>query len=97
MTFEVGIAFLLYGKGNLFSETLRDLELASDSASTKPGTLRAQNLSRKNKNNTHMWINCLHKSFFRDLVVLAFLTVTESGERALWKVNVTERYTTEQC
>lgn len=104
MTFEIGIAFLFYGKGNLFSETLRDLELASDPAVTKPGTLWAQSLSRKNKNNTHMWINCPHKFifFFPDLVVLAFLTVNvESGERTLWKVKVMERlllsrrYTTE--
>lgn len=103
MTFEIGIAFLFYGKGKLFSETLRDLELASDRAVTKPGTLWAQTLSRKNKNST---INCPHKFmfFFPDLVVLDFLTVNvESGERTLWKVKGMERrllrrrHTREQC
>lgn len=32
MTFEAGTAFPFYRKGNIYSETLRSLQLASDSA-----------------------------------------------------------------
>lgn len=35
MTFEVGTAFSFYRKGNIYSETLRSLQLASDSAVIK--------------------------------------------------------------